>query len=46
MKPQPDYDRACVKCGAAIYQGVLCAPCWVATKPASAQAARDAQGVQ
>lgn len=23
------YDRTCQTCGAAIYQGVLCASCWV-----------------
>ena len=24
----PKYDRVCQTCGAAIYQGVMCAACW------------------
>ena len=26
--PLPKYDRVCQTCGAAIYQGVMCAACW------------------
>ena len=25
-----EYDRVCQTCGAAIYQGVMCAACWSA----------------